>query len=108
MPQDGANRDVQCEVVRWVANEPFPGIVEARLVDRRGRSFLFRDKAAIFSSEALSARSTFPALGEMRCRVLGRRRDDQGGFLVIRLLDTDSDGVQEFEVREAQLRAIPP
>jgi hypothetical protein len=35
---------VACQVVRWVADEPRPGLVEAQLTDSDGRVWSFTDK----------------------------------------------------------------
>jgi hypothetical protein len=44
---------VRCEIIRWVADEPQPGMVEAQIIDVDGHVWRFVDKAPIFSAEVL-------------------------------------------------------
>ena len=78
---------VRCEVVRWVADEPFPGWVEASLTDALGRHWTFFDKPPVFGPD-IGRSSEFPMPGMIRCEVVSSPRDDLGAeFLEIRLLD---------------------
>ena len=61
-------RTVKCEIVRWASSEPMPGVVEAELTDRHGRTFRFRDKVPIITTQRLAQTSRFPVPGELRSR----------------------------------------
>lgn len=62
---------VECRVVRWVADEPQPGLVEAQLTDSDGRLWSFIDKEPIFCSEWIGPQRAFPVAGAIRCQVIG-------------------------------------
>ena len=94
---------VACQVVRWVADEPQPGLVEAQLTDSDGRLWSFIDKEPIFwSGETVSRLSRFPIAGAIRCQVIGHEVLADGREVVT--VDTgrpdgvDSGGVMIFRV----------
>jgi hypothetical protein len=60
----------RCEITRWMADEPFPGIVEARARDTNGQDWVFIDKSAIFSAEALTGATKYPVDGVIGCNVV--------------------------------------
>jgi hypothetical protein len=83
--------NVACEIVRWVSDDPQPGIVEAHLVDADGTRWSFIDKWPIFTS-ALDPLSRFPVSGAIRCEVLDRELLDDGRQILT--IDTATpDGV---------------
>lgn len=98
-------QEVRCEVVRWIADEPQPGWVEACFTDANGRRRSFFDKPPVFG--ALIRRSSIlPIAGAIRCEVVASRNDERGRkILEIRLLDgVESDeGSVKFEVRAGQV-----
>jgi hypothetical protein len=99
---------VECELVRWVSDEPQPGLVEARLVDADGVEWSFVDKVPIFTEAAVSATTTFPVPGGIRCEVRGVREDGSGReILDLELRDgvETSDGASRLGVRRQQMRA---
>lgn len=102
--------DLTYEIVRWVADDPQPGVVEARFTDAAGKTWVLIDKDVIFTSELISSRSAYPQPGGIRCEVLDRWRDPAGRTIVrIWTIDTpgtDGDVLEECEVQEAQL--APP
>ena len=82
---------VECQISRWVSDEPSPGVVEAVLVDAEGQSWSFIDKVPIFSAASLTASSAFPLRGVIRCTVLDR---EGAGDAAIVSIDTERpDGV---------------
>jgi hypothetical protein len=105
----GERMDLNCEIRRWVSDEPQPGIVEAAFTDARGKSWVIFDKCAIFTAEAINRDSAYPRAGVVRCEVLGRRRGASGGSIArVRAIDnpmTEGD-IEEFEVAESLL--TPP
>jgi hypothetical protein len=62
---------VRCRIVRWISDEPQPGLVEASITDVDGRVWRFIDKSAIFSSEVLVETTEYPRFGVIRCEVIG-------------------------------------
>jgi hypothetical protein len=97
--------DLRCQIVRWVSDEPQPGWVEARFTDALGKSWTLFDKSAIFAADHISADSTYPRDGVVRCETL-RRSPGTGGIVIVRVVAIDSkadEGVREFDVEETQL-----
>ena len=79
---------VACEIVRWT-DDHFPGWVEARLVDADGREWRFEDKVPVFSTEPLTATTSYPVAGAIRCEIVAE--DQKVGRTAI---DTSSpDGI---------------
>ena len=94
---------VACQVVRWVDDEPQPGLVEAQLNDSDGRLWRFIDKEPVFWSQATVSRlSRFPVAAAIRCHVIGHEVLADGREVVT--IDTgrpdhvDSGGVTIFRV----------
>lgn len=84
---------VRCEIVRWVADEPQPGLVEARLVDADGRVWTFIDKEPMFAPRPLRQPRTFPVPAIIRCQVLEREQLPDGREVVT--IDTATpDGLE--------------
>jgi len=93
---------VACQVVRWVADEPQPGLVEAHLTDADGHVWRFIDKEPIFCADAVGEWTRFPVAGAIRCRIIDYGTLSDGRQVVT--IDTaspdgvDSDGVTIFRV----------
>jgi hypothetical protein len=47
-------------IVRYIGDEPQPGIVECTLEDAHGRQWSFVEKTAIVSAEPLDASTSYP------------------------------------------------
>jgi len=69
------------QVVRFVDDEPQPGIVECLLVDASGQSHLFLEKTAVVSNETLVGASCYPAPGHLACEIEAEWRDEKGNEL---------------------------
>lgn len=94
--------EIRCRIVRWVADEPQPGLVQAELTDASGRIFRFIDKAAIFSSDGLLPTSPYPVTGAIRCEIVCR----SGGILIIdtgRPDGVESGGQSRFRVEASEV-----
>lgn len=93
---------IACQVVRWVADEPQPGLVEAQLTDADGRLWRFIDKEPIFCSDMIGRLAQFPVAGAIRCQIIGHETLSDGRQVVT--IDTsspdsvDSGGVTVFRV----------
>lgn len=72
----GTTVSVILELTRWVSDSPFPGTVEARLVDADGRRWIFIDKHPMFDAKGeVSAKSDVPISVEVPFTVIEERRD---------------------------------
>ena len=97
---------VRCELIRWVSDEPQPGVVEVRLVDASGEEWAFIDKIAIFTADNVSSTTTLPVPAAIRCELLATRQDDLGREVVdVQLKDRveTADGVSRLTVQRADL-----
>lgn len=95
-------------MVRWVADGPQPGLVEAQLVDAEGRRWSFIDKASVFSADTILASSTFPVAAAIRCEIVDTEATPDDGIVVVitteRPDSVDSEGEMVFRVREELIR----
>ena len=65
-------------IVRWVSDEPQPGLVECQLTDRHGHIWRFVEKTAVLSARPLGAESEYPRPGVIACQVISRGCDETG------------------------------
>jgi hypothetical protein len=93
---------ITVSIVRWVDDEPQPGIVECQLTDRFGKDWTFLEKCAVVSAEVLPT-SIYPQEGVIACRVLANGTDHNGREFAV--VDTEQpcgveadDGNTRFEV----------
>jgi hypothetical protein len=64
---------VTASAVRWVGDDPFPGVVEVELADADGRTWTFIDKAAVFDGDdILGPASHYPVELKLACTVVER------------------------------------
>ena len=61
---------VACRIVQWVADDPWPGLVEAELIDAAEKSWSIVDTSSVFTAQSLSSDSAFPIDGVIRCEVV--------------------------------------
>ena len=101
--------ELAVEIVRFVSEEPQPGLVECVLVDAGRKLHCFVDKAVIFSAEHLSAASGYPRAGTIACELEAEWRDESGRDVA--RVDTTRpwsvealDGTTRFVVLSSQLR----
>jgi hypothetical protein len=102
---------IQVLIVRWVDEEPQPGIVECKLVDRFGRGWIFVEKCAVVSPVAIGADSTYPRSGLIGCRIISTGSDNSGRQIAV--VDTGQPwginavtGEGRFEVFADQLTKL--
>lgn len=80
----------------------FPGWVECELVDADGKCHVIRDKAPIFTTETLDAKSLYPTAGSIQCDVVQQFQDAVGRQLACvsteRFGIESVDGVSQFTV----------
>ena len=94
---------IRVKIVRYISDEPQPGIVECQLEDAHGRRWSFVEKTAIVSTEHLDAHASYPQRGVLAGEIVQRRLDDAGREII--RISTERpwhvesvDGVTEFEI----------
>ncbi|MCD9145978.1 hypothetical protein [Streptomyces albireticuli] len=95
---------LRCEVVRWVDDEPQPGLVEARFTDAHQREWAFIDKCPVFTGDNLTSDSLYPVVVGVLCDVL--TTDGTGNTVTISVARWGLESLEgdiEFEVRADQL-----
>jgi hypothetical protein len=102
--------ELAVQIVKFVADEPQPGIVSCEFVDAEGDPHTLTDKVPMCSSEHLDAQSTYPRPGAVRCEVLARWRNSGRDVVRIKIDLPDhiesSEGLSEFVVLSTQLLAV--
>lgn len=99
---------IDAMIVRWVSDDPQPGLVECELADRFGKVWRFVEKSAVVTAENLSSESRYPQPGSIGCQVIRRSRDESGREVAE--IDTEFpwgveavDGTTRFHVFADQL-----
>ncbi|WP_416984881.1 hypothetical protein [Streptomyces sp. T028] len=98
--------ELRGEAVRWVGDEPFPGIVEVRFTDAAGRRWSLFDKAPVFGSRTeLRPDTAYPVEVTVACVVLGDSSEDDAIVTVSTSPHgvAAPDGCEEFTVRRERL-----
>ena len=99
---------LNCEAVRWVSDEPFPGLVQVCFTDAHDQRQSIVDKAAVFdASDRLSPTSNYPVMIKVLCDKLRDGNSPSTAETVIISIAPwgleSVDGSVEFEVRADQL-----
>jgi hypothetical protein len=85
-------------IVRYVSDDPQPGIVECQFQDAYGRRWSVIEKTYVVSGEELDANSVYPQRGVTACKIV-ERFSDAAGREVIRINTVESvEGVTQFDV----------
>ncbi|MFG2751982.1 hypothetical protein [Streptomyces xanthophaeus] len=95
---------LRCEAVRWVDDEPQPGLVEVRFTDAHQRQWTFIDKWPVFTGDDLTPNSLYPVVVGVLCDVL--TADDTASTVTISVAPWGLESLEgdiEFEVRADQL-----
>ena len=61
---------VKVTVLRYVSDDPQPGIVEFQLEDANGHRWLFVDKTSCISGPSLDSDATYPQPGIIACEIV--------------------------------------
>jgi hypothetical protein len=61
---------LRVQIVRFVDDEPQPGIVESQFCDAHGKVHSIIDKVPMFTSAALWSGSEYPQIGFIECSVM--------------------------------------
>ncbi|MEV0491184.1 hypothetical protein [Streptomyces atratus] len=98
---------LRCEAVRWVDDEPRPGLVEVRFTDACNQQWTFIDKWPVFSGENLHPNSSYPVKVGILCDILASG-NSSGSADTVKISVAPwglepLEGRVEFEVRADQL-----
>ena len=97
--------------MRFVDEDPQPGIVESQFRDAQGNLHSIIDKVPSFTSASLWSDSVYPQPGFIECRVLERTSGEDGNLARINIepyhIEITNES-SEFVVREADLAEIIP
>jgi len=96
---------IKVTIVRYISDEPQPGIVECQFEDAHGHRWSFVEKTAIVSTQNLDAQATYPQEGVAACEIL-QRNIDGAGREVIRV-DTEPPWHIESVEGETQFDVLP-
>lgn len=89
---------MQVSIVRYISDDPQPGIVECQFEDAYGRRWSFVEKTSVVSAELLGAHSVYPQRGVTECRIIHRFRNPDGREL-IRINTVESlEGITQFDL----------
>jgi len=94
---------MKVSIVRYISDDPQPGIVECQFQDAYGRRWSFIEKTLVVSMEQLDAHSVYPQRGVTACKIV-QRFPDATGREVIRVNTVESvEGVTQFDVLPGSL-----
>jgi hypothetical protein len=98
---------LRVQIVRFVGEEPQPGIVESQFRDAEGRVHSIMDKVPMFTSAVLWSDSDYPQPGFVECRVIERIPGSGGNLARIKIAEHYhvewTDSRSDFVVNEADL-----
>jgi len=89
---------LKLSIVRYISDDPQPGIVECQFQDAYGRRWSLIEKTAVVSLDELDAHSIYPRQGVTECKIV-QRFSDAAGQQMIRVNTIESvEGVTQFDV----------
>jgi hypothetical protein len=96
------------EIVRYISDQPQPGLVECRLIDAWKREWLFEEKTAIVSSDYLDSKTVYPQSGVIACQIIEERQSKDKQIVIT--VDTSKPwhvealtGESRFDVLQSQI-----
>lgn len=92
-------------IMRYISDEPQPGIVECHLEDAHGRRWSFVEKTAIVSTQNLDAQAAYPQDGVVACQMIKRSLDGTGREVI--RVDTERPWHIESIEGETQFDVLP-
>ena len=96
---------IKVAIVRYIGDEPQPGIVECQFEDAHGHRWSFVEKTAIVSKENLDAKATYPQEGVVACEMLQRSLDATGRETI--RVDTERPSHIESVEGETKFDVLP-
>ena len=89
---------MKVSIVRYISDDPQPGIVECQFEDAYGRRWSFVEKTLVVSPEQLDEHTVYPQPGVTACNIV-QQFADATGREVIRINTVESlEGVTQFDV----------
>jgi hypothetical protein len=77
---------LRCQALRWLADEPQPGLVEVAFRDSDGVPQVLIDKCAIFDTHnRLGPSASYPIALELPVEVVDGRTSEDGDLIALRL-----------------------
>ena len=70
--------NLKIQIIKYISDEPQPGIVACQFVDANGRNWCFIDKIYIFTEIDLRLEMKYPINGAIRGMILGKSNDING------------------------------
>jgi hypothetical protein len=93
---------VKVKILRYLSDDPQPGVVECELEDAHGQKWSFIEKTAIVSTADLDAYSSYPTSGLIGCEIVQRRQNADREIVRISTerpcMVESTDGSTEFDV----------
>lgn len=89
---------LRVQIVRFVDEEPQPGVVEAEFHDSLGRAHQIIDKTPLFTAANLWSDSEYPQPGSVDCKILERVLDSNGADRARVVTLESTNGQSEFIV----------
>ena len=96
---------IKVTIVRYISDEPQPGIVECKFEDAHGHRWSFVEKTAIVSTQNLDAQATYPQEGVAACEILHRNLDGAGREVI--RVDTERPWHIESVEGKTQFDVLP-
>jgi len=96
---------IRVTIVRYISDEPQPGIVECQFEDAHGHRWSFVEKTAYVSIRNLDAQSKYPQEGVLACEIV-QHSLDRAGREVIRI-DTEHPSHIESVEGETKFDVLP-
>ena len=102
---------VRCQAVRWVSDDPQPGVVEVQLTDADGAVWSFVEKFYVFNADDdVWLGAVYPFEVQVDCEIVSRHADAGGRDLVTistapAYVETEA-GRDQFTVTPGQLAGV--
>ncbi|MFJ6934767.1 hypothetical protein [Streptomyces sp. NPDC101132] len=98
---------LNCDAVRWIGDEPFPGLIEVRITDVHNRQWSVIDKAAVFDDAGnLTPSSNYPVRVKVLCEILDGAPGSAPGTVTVSITPWGLESVEgqvEFQVHSDEL-----
>ena len=102
------NTYIKIKIVKYLSDDPQPGIVSCILIDSDGKDWYFIEKTAIVNSDNIDSSWKYPIDGYIRGIVIDQIKTNTGDLIYI--IDTKNpDGVESvdgnsvFKINHSQL-----
>lgn len=95
---------VKAKIVKWISDEPQPGIVETQIEDAEGKVWVISDKASVVSAEEITAETQLPVDTLLECEVLNKNNDSKTARISLKPWGLETvNGIDEFTINQTTL-----